>query len=313
MVQPSPSSQTTGVPPQLPPSQVSFSVHSFSSLQVSVLLAVLTASITPVIGTLVPIITVRGCSRLHRCLLNRSPRRCTHRYRYNRHPRHTDSRLIGVNTHPVKGLQVSVVQPSPSSQLMEDPAQLPPAQLSPAVHLLFIIAGFRCYWRADSLHHTSHRYIITIVTVRRCSRHTRTGLHITGLLAGTHIIIVTVAVLITLQPAIAVNTHPVKGLQVSTVQPSPSSQLMDDPVQSPPLQVSPAVQAFSSSQARYYWHTDSLLSRHRNHLYRHSRHHSQVVVPATHWPVCTLQVSSPVHTSSSVQSLSSSHSQPLIG
>ena len=104
-MQPSPSSQTTDVPSQSPPVQVSPAVHLLSSSQAPVLLRA--HSLPPhhnIIGTHVPIITVRWCTPPHtgRSAHYRSPGRYTHHHRCSHCLHHTHSQLIGVYTHPVK-------------------------------------------------------------------------------------------------------------------------------------------------------------------------------------------------------------------
>ena len=149
--------------------------------------------------------------------------------------------VLLVNTHPVAGLQLSVVQRLASSQARAGPPwQFPPPQVS------LVVQAFP----------SSHESVLFVKTQPAA------GVHVSvvhGLLSlqtrpapGWHVpppqVSPVVHAFASSQAFVLfVKTHPVAGLQLSVVQTLSSLQTIAEPPQAPAEHASPEVQAFPSS------------------------------------------------------------------
>jgi hypothetical protein len=156
--------------------------------------------------------------------------------------------VLGVCTHPLAGLQLSFVHTLPSLQLgAGPPPQLPPLQVSLVVQAFPSLQGalFGTWVQPVAGAHPS-------VVQPLASSH-GTG-SLTQACATQRSLVVQWSVsaqsaLVLQQPASGACWQPLAGLQLSAVQVFPSLQSVGGPpAQPPPLQTSPVVQGFPSSQ-----------------------------------------------------------------
>jgi hypothetical protein len=126
------SSQTTGAPAlQVPPPQVSPVVQAFPSSQAIVLFV----KTQPVTGSQLSVVQTLASSQTTAAPALQVPLPQLSPVVQALPSSHAS--VLFVNTHPVAGLQLSVVQTLPSSQITPAPdRQMPPPQVSPDVQAL---------------------------------------------------------------------------------------------------------------------------------------------------------------------------------
>jgi hypothetical protein len=151
--------------------------------------------------------------------------------------------VLFVYTHPVAGLQESVVQSFPSSQATGvRPTHAPPPHTSPVVQSFPSSQAFVLFVKTQP----DARVQVSVVHGLRSLQMTPTPLHAPPLQVSpvVHSLPSSQAFVL------LVNTHPVAELHVSVVQTLLSSQTTGRaPAQAPPPHASPVVQAFPSSHA----------------------------------------------------------------
>jgi hypothetical protein len=237
-VQTFPSSQFGAAPPaQLPPEQVSFVVHALPSSQG----AALSVWTHPVAGSHVSSVQTLPSSQFGGTPPTQLPPEHVS-FVVQALPSSQGAELF-VCTHPVAGLQESSVQPFPSLQFGgAPPTQVPPEQVS------FVVQALPSLQEAVLFVWTQ-----PVAGLHESSVQTFPSLQLGGTpptqLPPEHVSFVVQALPSSHDAVLFVCTHPVAGLQVSSVQRFPSLQLgAAPPAQLPPEQVSFVVHALPSSQ-----------------------------------------------------------------
>jgi hypothetical protein len=262
VVQALPSSQAIAVPPHAPPPQTSPDVHAFPSSQAIVLFV----KTHPVAG-------------LHASSVHTLPSSQTTGVPGWQAPPpqisptvqaspSSQAFVLFVNTHPLTGLQLSVVQRLLSLHTIAAPGrQVPPPHVSPEVHafpssqaLVLLVNTHPMTGLHESVVQGFASLQTTAVPVHAPPLHTSPVVQAlpssqaialfvkTQPVAGLHESVVH-ALPSSQAFALSVKTHPVDGLHVSVVQALPSLQTIAVPPHAPPPQTSADVQALASSHA----------------------------------------------------------------
>ena len=206
-------------------------------------------------------------------------------------PETSELAVLLVNTHPVCGLHVSVVQTFVSSHTIGDPGwQLPPPQVSPVVHALPSSQGLVLLANTHpvaGLHESFVHGLLSLHTVA-----------VPGWqLPPPHVSPVVQGLPSSQAAVLFAKTHPVPGLHESLVQGLLSLQTVADPAwHVPPPHVSPVVQGLPSSQALvlFAW-KQPVTALQRSFVQGFESLHWVAVVSVKTHPVAGLQLSA-VHT-----------------
>ena len=150
--------------------------------------------------------------------------------------------MLFVKTQPVAGLQLSSVHALLSLQTLALPGwQLPPPHVSPTVQAFPSVQALVLFVNTHPDAGLQLSFVHPLLSLQTTAApgwhvpppHTSPDVHAFASSQGT---------------VLFVNTHPVAGLQLSFVQPLPSTHTIGVPTQAPPVQVSPCVQALESVQ-----------------------------------------------------------------
>ena len=147
-----------------------------------------------------------------------------------------------VFTQPVAGLQLSVVQTFPSSQVTGGPMHEPFEHVSPAVHAFRSLQAFALFVETHPVAGSQLSVVHGLLSLQTAAAPARHA-------PNAHTSPIVHALPSSQASVLLAKTHPVAGLQLSVVHALPSSHTRGTPGwHVPPVHTSPTVQAFPSEQ-----------------------------------------------------------------